>query len=70
LQTAKDNSKHISNLNVNAAKTFEQNTREVASAVKDANTNVNYGTSNSNSNINTYTSNSTTHDKDQSIKKN
>ena len=48
LQTAKDNSKHISNLNVNAAKTFEQNTREVASAVKDANTNVNAETTVSN----------------------
>ncbi len=41
LQQAKDNSKHISNLNVNAAKTFEQNSREVRSAAatsaKDAN---------------------------------
>ncbi len=45
LQQAKDNSKHISNLNVNAAKTFEHNSKEVvaaaAAAVKDVNTNNN-----------------------------
>jgi hypothetical protein len=29
LQQARDNSKHIFNQNVNAAKTFEQNTREI-----------------------------------------
>ncbi len=48
LQTAKDNSKQISNLNVNAAKTFEQNSREVKAAVKDANTYVNAETTISN----------------------
>ena len=37
LEQAKDNSKHISNLNVNAAKTFEQNSKEIPAAVKDAN---------------------------------
>ncbi len=45
LEQAKDNSKHIFNQNVNAAKTFEQNSREVkaatAAAVKDASSNVN-----------------------------
>jgi hypothetical protein len=45
LQQAKDNSKHISNLSVNTAKTFEQNSRQLTSAVKDAaaaaNSNVN-----------------------------
>jgi hypothetical protein len=45
LQQVRDNSKHIFNQNVNAAKTFEQNTREInqvaAAAVKDANANVN-----------------------------
>ncbi len=42
LEQAKDNSKHIFNQNVNAAKTFEHNSKEVrAAAVKDANTNVN-----------------------------
>jgi hypothetical protein len=44
LQQVKDNSKHIFNQNVNAAKTFEQNTREInqasAAAVKDASSNV------------------------------
>ena len=47
LQQAKDNSRHISNLNVNAAKTFEQNTREITAAVaKDANSNINTVTTN------------------------
>src|SRR5215203_2586074 len=36
LQHAKDNSKHLSNLSVNTAKTFEQNSRELTSAAKDA----------------------------------
>ena len=36
LQQAKDNSKHISNLSVNTAKTFEQNSRQLTSAAKDA----------------------------------
>ncbi|MEJ7642677.1 MAG: hypothetical protein WKF36_10885, partial [Candidatus Nitrosocosmicus sp.] len=29
LQQARDNSRHLSNLNVNAAKTFEQNSRQL-----------------------------------------
>ena len=33
LEQAKDNSKHISNLSVNTAKTFEQNSREIHAAV-------------------------------------
>src|ERR671917_80860 len=37
LQQARDNSRHLSNLNVNAAKTFEQNSRQIASAVSEAN---------------------------------
>ena len=36
LQQAKDNSKHLSNLTVNTAKTFEQNSRQLASAVSEA----------------------------------
>jgi ElaB/YqjD/DUF883 family membrane-anchored ribosome-binding protein len=41
LQQVKDNSKHIFNQNVNAAKTFEQNTREInQAAVKDASSNI------------------------------
>src|SRR5215217_5744370 len=44
LQQAKDNSKHLSNLSVNTAKTFEQNSRQLTSVAKDAaaaNSNVN-----------------------------
>jgi hypothetical protein len=36
LQQAKDNSKHLSNLSVNTAKTFEQNSRQLTAAAKDA----------------------------------
>jgi hypothetical protein len=36
MQQAKDNSKHLSNLSVNTAKTFEQNSRELTAAVQDA----------------------------------
>jgi hypothetical protein len=36
LQQARDNSKHLSNLSVNTAKTFEQNSRELTAAVQDA----------------------------------
>ena len=38
LEQAKDNSKHISNLSVNTAKTFEQNSREIHAAIEDSNT--------------------------------
>ncbi len=41
LQQAKDNSKHLSNLNVNAARTFENNSRQMISAVSEANSNNN-----------------------------
>ena len=36
LQQAKDNSKHLSNMGVNTAKTFEQNSRQLTAAAKDA----------------------------------
>jgi hypothetical protein len=49
MQQAKDNSKHLSNLSVNTAKTFEQNSKELTAAVQDANRN------NNNSNINAST---------------
>ena len=39
LQQARDNAKQISNLNVNAARTFENNSRQIASAVSEANSN-------------------------------
>jgi hypothetical protein len=57
LQQARDNSRHLSNLNVNAAKTFENNSRQIASAVSEANTN----NQNSQNNINTSGVNNTTY---------
>ena len=36
MQQAKDNSKHISKMGVNTAKTLEQNSRQLTSAAKDA----------------------------------
>ena len=48
LQQAKDNSKHLSNLNVNAARTFENNSRQVASAVSEATNSNNSNQGNSN----------------------
>src|SRR6476659_6451540 len=38
MQQAKDNSKQIFNQNVNVAKTFEQNTRDIVASAQDANT--------------------------------
>jgi hypothetical protein len=49
LEQVKDNSKQIFNQNVNAAKTFEQNSREIHTAVEDSNT-INNNNSNNNSN--------------------
>ena len=60
LQQAKDNSKQIFNQNVNAAKTFEQNSREINAAAKDTI---------SNSNTETTISNNTTSSQQQSNKK-
>ena len=54
LQQARDNSKHLSNLNVNAARTFENNSRQIASAVSESNQN------NNNDNKTTYSSSTTT----------
>ena len=39
MQQAKDNSKHLSNLSVKTAKTFEQNSKELTAAVQDASRN-------------------------------
>ena len=39
MQQARDNAKQLSNLNVNTAKTFENNSRQIASAVSEANQN-------------------------------
>jgi hypothetical protein len=63
LQQAKDTSKQIFNQNVNVAKTFEQNSKEVAQAAsQDSNSNVNITDKNNNNNSNTATtSSSSTH---------
>jgi hypothetical protein len=60
LQQTKDVSKHISNMGVNTARVFEQNSRQMAAEVKDAadNSNVNASTTFSTS---TTTKDSTTH---------
>src|SRR3954471_19503635 len=63
LQQAKDNSKHIFNQNVNVAKTFEQNSRDIVAAAQDANTRFNASINNnsgSGSSSNTTTTNKTT----------
>jgi prophage DNA circulation protein len=60
LEQAKDNSKQIFSQNVNAAKTFEQNSREINAAAKDTI---------SNSNTETTFSNNTTTSQQQSNKK-
>jgi hypothetical protein len=62
LEQAKDNSKHISNLSVNTAKTFEQNSRELNTAAKDT-------FSNSNTNETTISNNTITSQQQQSNKK-
>jgi hypothetical protein len=56
LQHARDNSKHLFNLNNNAVKTFEQNSREVARAAQDADSRFNASVNNNN---NTNTSGTT-----------
>ena len=59
MQQAKDNSRHISNLGVNTAKTFEQNSRQLTSAAKEAaaaHTNVSVSTPNSSSSSTDYSS--------------
>ncbi len=58
LQQARDNSKHLSNLNVNAAKTFEQNSRRIAEAAKEANSSNNQNNQSSQDNNNNNSSGS------------
>jgi DNA anti-recombination protein RmuC len=64
LQQARDNSKHLSNLNVNAARTLENNSRQIASAVSeatDSNSNSNQGSSSdSSTDKTTYSTTATT----------
>src|SRR6476620_12777756 len=49
MQHAKENTKQIFDINTKAAKTFEQNTRDVAKAAQDANTRFNASINNNNS---------------------
>jgi hypothetical protein len=63
MQHAKDNSKQIFNQNVNAAKTFEQNSKDIVAAAQDANTRFNASVNNNSSgsgNSNTTTNKTTT----------
>lgn len=46
LQQARDNTKHLSNLNVNAARTFENNSRQIALAISEVSSNNNSNQSN------------------------
>ena len=52
LQQTKDVSKHISNMGVNTARVFEQNSRQIAAEIKEA--------AAANSNVNTSTTSTTT----------
>ena len=52
LQQARDNAKQLSNLNVNAARTFENNSRQIASAVSEANSSNNQSNQSSQDNNN------------------
>ncbi len=66
LQQARDNSKHLSNINVNAAKTFEQNSRRIAEAAKEANSSNNQNNqssqdNNNNNNSSSYSDNQATY---------
>jgi ABC-type transporter Mla subunit MlaD len=69
LEQAKDNSKHISNLSVNTAKTFEQNSREINAAAKSAAQVDNTTNNSSNTNETTISNNTTTQQQHQSNKK-
>ena len=62
MQQARDNAKQLSNLNVNAARTFENNSRQLASAVSEAtNSNNNSGSQDSQNNSNDSSANRTSY---------
>jgi hypothetical protein len=68
LEQAKDNSKHVFNQNVNTAKTFEQNSREINEAAKaaahvDSTTNSNRNNAETNTHTTTNTSSTEYHNK-------
>src|SRR3954470_13395145 len=60
MQQAKDNSKHIFNQNVNVAKTFEQNSKDIVAAAQDANTRFNASINNNSSGSGSSNTNKTT----------
>src|SRR4051812_41164061 len=60
MQHAKDNSKQIFNQNVNVAKTFEQNSKDIVAAAQDANTRFNASVNNNNSGSGSNTNKTTT----------
>src|SRR3954451_9963795 len=60
MQQAKDNSRHISKMGVNTAKTFEQNSRQLTSAAKDAAANSSVSVSSPNSSSSSDYSSTTT----------
>ena len=61
MQQARDNAKQISNLNVNAARTFENNSRQIASAVSEANSNNNQNKNSQDNNNSDSSGNKTTY---------
>jgi hypothetical protein len=65
MQQARDNAKQISNLNVNAARTFENNSRQIASAVSEANSNNQSSNNGSSANKTTYSTTTTATTKKQ-----
>ncbi|MBA3284108.1 MAG: hypothetical protein H0U27_03475, partial [Nitrosopumilus sp.] len=68
MQQARDNAKQLSNLNVNAARTFENNSRQIASAVSEANSNINQSGQDNNNNS-FYSNNQATYSNTTSTKK-
>ena len=60
MQHAKDNSKQIFNQNVNIAKTFEQNSKDIANSAQDANTRFNASINSNSGRSNTGSSSSST----------
>ncbi|MBA3977399.1 MAG: hypothetical protein H0X50_04280 [Nitrosopumilus sp.] len=61
LQQARDNSRHLSNLNVNAARTFEQNSRQLVEANQNNSNQNNSNQNNSNQNNDNASTNKTTY---------
>ncbi|MEJ7641144.1 MAG: hypothetical protein WKF36_03000 [Candidatus Nitrosocosmicus sp.] len=68
LQQARDTSKNIFNLNENTARTFEQNSRQIASTVSEANSNINQSGQDNNNNS-FYSNNQATYSNTTSTKK-